>query len=305
MSGCQAPSESLEWMPCTKSWRKPNTLTFSCFRYWWLKLRTSLLYYCVNVCEYVGQCVGKVCAACHTIKNTCTHLHPLSHIHSHTCMLSLTCGWTLIALCLMSSLLVSTVTFLNSDPKKRSNTRLSADLIRKWAWQPLLNFLTRLHLGTCLHTSPAYCLGLMGAYGIIVDWRGPVTGRSAEQTGWRSPHVNLNLNLNHPLIAQEVNSHFHTLIDAHPAQWVDSYYTPLPQPPEVAKKWVGLARIIHLQVYTVYIYGIFGREITIHIIVYGVYIWFWPTLEMSSPITLEEGFAQAVKVIPASGETAP
>jgi hypothetical protein len=55
----------------------------------------------------------------------------------------------------------------------------------------------------------------------------------------------------------------------------------------------------------VYIYGIFGREITIHIIVYGVYIWFWPTLEMSSPITLEEGFAQAVKVIPASGETAP
>jgi hypothetical protein len=30
------------------------------------------------------------------------------------------------------------------------------------------------------------------ANGFIVDWRGPVTGRSAEQSGWRSPRVNLN-----------------------------------------------------------------------------------------------------------------
>jgi len=29
------------------------------------------------------------------------------------------------------------------------------------------------------------------AYGFAVDWRGPVTGRSAEQSGWRSPHVTL------------------------------------------------------------------------------------------------------------------
>jgi len=30
------------------------------------------------------------------------------------------------------------------------------------------------------------------------------------------------------------------------------------------------------------IYGIFGREITIHTVIYGVYIQFWPTLHMIS-----------------------
>jgi hypothetical protein len=30
-------------------------------------------------------------------------------------------------------------------------------------------------------------------------------------------------------------------------------------------------------IYTVY-YGIFGREITKHTVIYEVYIWFWPTL---------------------------
>ena len=35
---------------------------------------------------------------------------------------------------------------------------------------------------------------------------------------------------------------------------------------------------------TIYIrclYGVFGREITIHTVIYGVYIQFWPTLAVS------------------------
>jgi len=33
------------------------------------------------------------------------------------------------------------------------------------------------------------------------------------------------------------------------------------------------------------IYGIFGREITIHTVIYGVYIRFWPTLHMGQHVT--------------------
>ena len=41
-----------------------------------------------------------------------------------------------------------------------------------------------------------------------------------------------------------------------------------------------VARAIHIYVYTVYIYGILSREITIHTVIYGVHIRFWPTLHM-------------------------
>jgi hypothetical protein len=37
---------------------------------------------------------------------------------------------------------------------------------------------------------------------------------------------------------------------------------------------LGLARTIYIRC----VYGIFGREITIYTVIYGVYIRFWPTL---------------------------
>ena len=40
---------------------------------------------------------------------------------------------------------------------------------------------------------------------------------------------------------------------------------------------VGMARTIYIRC----TYGIFGREITIHTVIYGVYIQFWPTLIMT------------------------
>ena len=36
----------------------------------------------------------------------------------------------------------------------------------------------------------------------------------------------------------------------------------------------------HTYVYTVCIYGIFSREMTIHAVIYGVHIRFWPTLHI-------------------------
>jgi len=41
-------------------------------------------------------------------------------------------------------------------------------------------------------------------------------------------------------------------------------------------KYIGLARTIYIRC----IYGIFGREITKYTVIYGVYIRFWPTLEI-------------------------
>ena len=38
--------------------------------------------------------------------------------------------------------------------------------------------------------------------------------------------------------------------------------------------YIGLARTVYIRC----IYGIFGREITIHTVMYGMYIRFWPTL---------------------------
>ena len=43
-----------------------------------------------------------------------------------------------------------------------------------------------------------------------------------------------------------------------------------------ACKCVGLARAIYIRC----TYGNFGREITKYTVIYGVYIWFWPTLQM-------------------------
>jgi len=45
----------------------------------------------------------------------------------------------------------------------------------------------------------------------------------------------------------------------------------------IQRKWVGLARSIYKRC----IYGICGRENTKYTVIYGVYIGFWPTLEMS------------------------
>jgi hypothetical protein len=42
-----------------------------------------------------------------------------------------------------------------------------------------------------------------------------------------------------------------------------------------------MARVGQNHIYTVYIYGIFGREIIKYTIIYGVYIRFWPTLHMA------------------------
>ena len=38
----------------------------------------------------------------------------------------------------------------------------------------------------------------------------------------------------------------------------------------------------------VYMLGIFGREITIHTVIYGVYIRIWPTLHACCQVELEE-----------------
>jgi len=42
----------------------------------------------------------------------------------------------------------------------------------------------------------------------------------------------------------------------------------------VVHLFIGLARTIYIRC----VYGVFGREITIYTVIYGVYIRFWPTL---------------------------
>jgi hypothetical protein len=53
------------------------------------------------------------------------------------------------------------------------------------------------------------------------------------------------------------------------------------------RTYVGLARTIHIRC----VYGIFGREVTIYTVIYGVYIRFWPTLNIcylpSLPLNLQ------------------
>jgi len=45
---------------------------------------------------------------------------------------------------------------------------------------------------------------------------------------------------------------------------------------EAQNVYLGLARTIYIR----FTYGIFGREITKDTVIYGVYIWFWPTLRI-------------------------
>jgi len=48
--------------------------------------------------------------------------------------------------------------------------------------------------------------------------------------------------------------------------------------------WLGLARTMWGWTINIRcIYGVFGREITRHTVIYGVYIRFWPTLQVTSP----------------------
>jgi len=48
----------------------------------------------------------------------------------------------------------------------------------------------------------------------------------------------------------------------------------------VSAKVQRMCRVGQNHIYTVYIYGIFGREITKYTVIYGVHIRFWPTLRM-------------------------
>jgi hypothetical protein len=55
------------------------------------------------------------------------------------------------------------------------------------------------------------------------------------------------------------------------------------------------------------IYGIFGREITIHTVIYGVYIRFWPTLFMYDAVSLfvakgKQKNTQSIKALPTSSK---
>jgi hypothetical protein len=53
-------------------------------------------------------------------------------------------------------------------------------------------------------------------------------------------------------------------------EWVCSYNS------SIVAVCVGLARTLYIRC----TYGIFGRETTKHTVMYGVYIWFWPTLSV-------------------------
>ena len=67
--------------------------------------------------------------------------------------------------------------------------------------------------------------------------------------------------------------------------WYQHYRTPSCHPNPSCVLYTGLARAIHIYIYiyvfTVYlrcIHGMLSRKITIHTVIYGVHIWFWPTL---------------------------
>ena len=44
--------------------------------------------------------------------------------------------------------------------------------------------------------------------------------------------------------------------------------------------YTHIFRVGQNHIYIRYVYGIFGREITIYTVIYGVYIRFWPTLHI-------------------------
>ena len=72
-----------------------------------------------------------------------------------------------------------------------------------WCWSLWAGISWKLQTGWWLEwtcklylTAISRCKWNIWSYRLIVDWRGPVTGRSAEQSGWRSPDVNLNHDAN-------------------------------------------------------------------------------------------------------------
>jgi len=82
-------------------------------------------------------------------------------------------------------------------------------------------------------------------------------------------------------------THIHTSTPPSPHTISALPSPPLPSSPHHTdtNTYVGMARTIHIYVYTMYI-RYFGREITIHTVIYGVYTRFWPTLHIrTSPPT--------------------
>jgi hypothetical protein len=70
-------------------------------------------------------------------------------------------------------------------------------------------------------------------------------------------------------------------------------------PPAAFRISVGLARTIYIRC----TYGIFGREITIHTAIYGVYIRFWPTLNIILRLAAPKQMYNNTNVHPTYGDT--
>jgi hypothetical protein len=61
-----------------------------------------------------------------------------------------------------------------------------------------------------------------------------------------------------------------------PPQVAREKHCKMPLQDAIVKTFIGLARTIYIR----FIYGIFGREITKYTVIYGVYVRFWPTLDI-------------------------
>jgi hypothetical protein len=59
-------------------------------------------------------------------------------------------------------------------------------------------------------------------------------------------------------------------------KWLARRHCKIPLQDAIVKTFIGLARTIYIR----FIYGIFGREITKYTVIYGVYVRFWPTLDI-------------------------
>jgi len=59
-----------------------------------------------------------------------------------------------------------------------------------------------------------------------------------------------------------------------------------------------VCRVGQNHIYTVHIYGIFGRKITKNTVTYGVYIRIWPTLIMLVRLGLQQCSGEKEKVLP-------
>jgi hypothetical protein len=66
--------------------------------------------------------------------------------------------------------------------------------------------------------------------------------------------------------------------------------------------WTEWSRPIYLElartIYIRYIYGIFGRKTTKYTVIYGVYIRFWPTLNLSNPFAVFMGLSMPSDTYP-------